>query len=205
MLKIKVCGMVSKNNVKEVAALSPDFMGFIFYQSSPRYVGEHLELPDWNPAIRKVAVFVNETTENILKTCDRYQIKMAQLHGDESPLFCQQLQSGGLEIIKAFALDEQFDFQVLQPYQNAVDYFLLDAKGKYKGGNGLTFNWQLLDKYKLQIPFFLSGGINADNVAAVKNLRHERLFAIDVNSGVEDQPGLKSPSKLNELVQNFKR
>ena len=189
-------------NVLGVAALQPDYMGFIFYKKSPRFVGEDFQLPASFPvAIKKVGVFVNETPEKMLALASTLQLDFLQLHGNESVEVCNTIKQAGIGVIKVFSVDDDFDFTVTKPYQSAVDYFLFDTKGKYYGGNAQAFDWSVLKRYDQQVPFFLSGGITPDNVTNIAALKDMNLHALDVNSGVEIQPALKSMEKLNTLIK----
>ncbi|MFZ1809083.1 MAG: phosphoribosylanthranilate isomerase [Cyclobacteriaceae bacterium] len=197
--------MRDHTNILDVASAAIDFMGFIFYKASLRYVGEGFSIPDGLcPSIKKVGVFVNEEVDVIDDLVIKHQLDFVQLHGDESPAQCQKLKEKGIGVIKVFSVDNDFDFSTTNTYQPHVDYFLFDTKGKSRGGNGIAFNWSVLEKYKGTTPFFLSGGIDPDNVNDVLRLNHEQLFAIDVNSGIESAPGSKDLSKLSLLIKNFK-
>jgi phosphoribosylanthranilate isomerase len=203
--KIKICGMVTQGNILQVAAVHPDFMGFIFYKNSPRYVGEDFQVPNnLSATIKKVGVFVNETFENMMDQIIRHKLDMIQLHGKEAPATCQLLKEAGVEVIKVFSVDGNFNFEEVVPYESVVDYFLFDTKGKWPGGNGVPFDWQTLKNYNGAVPYFLSGGINADNISQISQLQDGRLMAIDINSGVEARPGLKDMNKLNECLKNIK-
>lgn len=200
-VKLKVCGMRDAENVLAVSALQPDYMGFIFYGKSPRFVGEEFQLPASFPAgIKKVGVFVNETPDKMLAIARRLQLDFLQLHGNESVEVCAAMKQAGLGVIKVFSVDDDFDFAITKPYQHAVDFFLFDTKGKYYGGNAQVFDWTVLNRYDQQVPFFLSGGITPDNVANIAALKNMNLHALDVNSGVEISPALKSIEKLNTLI-----
>jgi phosphoribosylanthranilate isomerase len=200
-VKLKVCGMRDAENLLSVAALRPDYMGFIFYQKSPRFVGEDFQVPKSFPAdIKKVGVFVNETPEKMLAIARMLQLDYLQLHGNESVEVCATIKQAGIGVIKVFSVGDDFDFAVTKPYQSSVDFFLFDTKGKYYGGNAQVFDWTVLNRYDQQIPFFLSGGITPDNVINIASLRIMNLHALDVNSGVEIQPALKSVEKLNTLI-----
>lgn len=200
-VKLKVCGMRDAENLLSVAALRPDYMGFIFYQKSPRFVGEDFQVPKSFPAdIKKVGVFVNETPEKMLAIARMLQLDYLQLHGNESVEVCATIRQAGIDVIKVFSVGDDFDFAVTKPYQSSVDFFLFDTKGKYYGGNAQVFDWTVLNRYDQQIPFFLSGGITPDNVINIASLRNMNLHALDVNSGVEIQPALKSVEKLNTLI-----
>jgi len=193
--------MRDKDNILEVAGVVPDYLGFIFYQSSPRYVGDDFEIPQGvDSKIKRVGVFVNESTELIVRLVKKHRLDAVQLHGEESPSQCQSLKALGVEVIKVFSIDNAFDFSSLTSYETVVDYFLFDTKGKLRGGNGIPFDWRRIENYKGHVPFFLSGGIGIENVAALKKLEHKQLFAIDVNSGIEDRPGFKNKGKLDELL-----
>ncbi|MCK5637993.1 MAG: phosphoribosylanthranilate isomerase, partial [Flavobacteriaceae bacterium] len=156
-MKLKICGMKYPDNIKSVATLQPDYLGFIFYEKSKRnFDGIIPEIPN---QIKKTGVFVNATKEFILEKVKRYNLKVVQLHGNESVSFCKEMRQNNIEVIKVFSVGEVFDFDQLKVYENVCDYFLFDTKGKEKGGNGITFNWKLLDNYSSNKPYFLSGGI----------------------------------------------
>jgi len=204
-IKLKVCGMRDSSNILEVASTHPDFMGFIFYEKSQRYVGQNFGIPDDLDAhIQKVGVFVNENVKMILELASKHNLNFAQLHGDEPPEECIELKNNGIKVIKAFSIHENFDFGEVDAFQSCVDYFLFDTKGKARGGNGIAFNWNLLKSYNGDLPFFLSGGIDPENVNLIQKLNRDQLFAIDVNSGIESAPGCKDVSKLNLLIKNCK-
>lgn len=192
MIKLKVCGMRDAANIMAVAELRPDYMGFIFYDRSPRYAGQEFVIPDLK--LDTVGVFVNEATKNILKT----GVRIVQLHGDEENSQVEELRDKGLTVIKAFSIDDDFDFERTKRY--SADYFMFDTKGKYYGGNSKTFNWNKLKGYDQKVPFFLSGGLNADNLKDLDILKGMNLHAIDVNSGVEDSPGMKNIEKIKSVM-----
>ncbi|MFV8377969.1 phosphoribosylanthranilate isomerase [Flavobacterium sp. LB3R33] len=204
-MKLKICGMKYPDNILEVGALLPDYMGFIFWEKSSRYFDG--VIPDLPKSIKKVGVFVNETAEIILAKAQKYDLKAVQLHGHESVAFCQDLRENlkqvQIEIIKVFSVDDDFDFEVLKPFEAVCDYFLFDTKGKLPGGNGTTFDWKVLEKYPSSKPFFLSGGIGMEEMDAVKEITKTNLplYAIDINSKFEIEPGLKNI----ELCKNIRR
>lgn len=203
--KIKICGMRDPNNIREVAELGPDYMGFIFYQSSPRYVGIDFKIPeDFPSSINRVGVFVNETAENILNTAIEHNLRYVQLHGNESSVLCGELQITGIKVIKVFSIGEEFDFSEIEPYKKVVNYVMFDTKGKFFGGNAHPFNWKILETYDQDTPFFLSGGISQDNVVDSFALRKMNLHAIDINSGVEKEPGMKDVHKIRTLIETLK-
>ncbi len=199
-LKLKVCGMVHEHNILEVGSLNLDFMGFIFYKESLRYVGEDFQMPSrLGGNIKKVGVFVNGSLSEVLNKVRRHNLDFVQLHGNESVDFCRKLKEERVGIIKAFFVDNQFDFKQVFPFEDAVDYFLFDTKGKLPGGNGVSFDWALLNQYKGKVLFFLSGGINLTNASGALNLNHPMLYALDVNSGVEINPGMKDKKKVEDV------
>lgn len=200
--------MRDEMNILQVAALEPDYMGFIFYPASPRFVGDSFRIPDTFPkTIKRVGVFVNESVERILEIAEDVGLDFIQLHGDESPADCQVLKKSGLGVIKVFSVDDEFDFASTKKYDDVADCFLFDTKGKYYGGNAQTFNWEVLKKYDQQKPFFLSGGLSIDTIDNAQSLRTMNLYAFDVNSGVEVKPGLKdlnSVKAFKKQVENLK-
>ena len=196
--------MRNPQNITDIAALNPDYLGFIFYEKSKRYVGEVFDeaatyhLPK---GIKKIGVFVNASMEYVLSKVKRYGLDLVQLHGEESPEFCRDLQRNNIPVIKVFAVGQTFDFSVLEPYKPHCNYFLFDTKGKEKGGNGTVFNWEVLKDYDNEKPFFLSGGLSLENVGKVKELQGLNIVAIDVNSGFEVAPALKDVEKVKQLMQ----
>lgn len=201
-LKLKVCGMRELENIQAIDALSPDFMGFIFYNESKRYIGNQQFLPQ--VTAKKVGVFVDESTDKVQEIAREWGLDFIQLHGNETRGYCRSLFESGLKLIKAFSIAEGFDFRTVTEYEPFIHYFLFDAKGELRGGNGVTFDWHILESYNGSRPFFLSGGIAPGNVHQLKEWSHPKLFAIDVNSGVEIAPGLKSVDKLKQLISNLK-
>lgn len=203
-LKLKICGMRDSENIKDVAFLQPHFMGFIFYKRSPRFVDEDFVVPDIFPqSVKRVGVFVNEVVEAIIRLQAKHKLDFVQLHGSESIDQVYALKRAGCKIIKAFSVDDYFDFETINPYVPYSDYFLFDTKGKLHGGNAQRFNWQLLEKYNTDVPFFLSGGIAANHIEEILQIQHPQLHAIDVNSGVEISSGIKDPNKVNEIKQSL--
>ena len=204
-MKIKVCGLKFPENIEAVSALNPDYMGFIFYGKSPRFAGElTVALLNSIPSpICKTAVFVNETKENISKLIELFHFDAIQLHGDENEVFCNHFK-GNVRVIKAFGLDEQFDFKQLKKFEDSADLFLFDTKTSLHGGSGQAFNWNILNNYKLNVPFFLSGGISPDNLEEIKNISHPQFYGIDLNSRFEISPGIKDIDKLQKAFDTVK-
>lgn len=205
-VKIKVCGMKDATNVADLAALGPDYMGFIFYKKSPRDVSNLItfETIDSLPEnIEPVAVVVDMPLHEMVDL-EELGFSTIQLHGQESPEVCQTLIDHDFTVIKVFSVGEEFDFTQLEEYEHCVDYFLFDTKGKQPGGNGVQFDWGLLKEYNYDKPFFLSGGIGPDHIDAIKGFKHPQFYAIDVNSGFEIEPGLKNIEVLKQTVFNVK-
>jgi len=205
-MKIKVCGLREPDNIKAVAALSPDYMGFIFYDKSPRFAGDlPVEaLEDIPFEINKTAVFVNESADNISKLLDKYTFDFIQLHGNEQPAFCNSLREKAI-VIKAFGVSSDFDFKQLDAYKNKVDLFLFDTKTDIHGGSGKTFGWRVLDKYELDTPFFLSGGLSLDNLEEALQIDHPAFYGVDLNSQFEVSPGIKDIDKLKKAFSIIKQ
>jgi phosphoribosylanthranilate isomerase len=198
-MKIKVCGMRDSENINELLNLTPDYIGFIFYDKSKRFVADfpEVEIP---LSIKIVGVFVNESIDEVVRIVSNYKLDGVQLHGDESVEYCSELNSKlSVEVIKAFAVDEDFDFNKTIDYESVCDLFLFDTKGKDYGGNGLKYDWSILKNYKGETPFLLSGGINENDVLVVKEFQHPKFVGVDLNSGFEDAPSQKNIEKLKEF------
>lgn len=222
-VRLKICGMKYQDNIKAVARLQPNYLGFIFHEESPRnFDGVIPELPK---SIKKVGVFVDKDLDFIKNKIDTFQLNAVQLHGNESPEFCKMLKkyghserseesqqelpasTGTIEIIKVFSIKDKFDFSVLAPYEGVCDYFLFDTKGKLPGGNGYAFDWSVLTNYPSTKPFFLSGGIGLNDIdtflSFLRSHESKYCYAIDVNSKFEIEPGLKNIEKLEKFKQNL--
>jgi phosphoribosylanthranilate isomerase len=204
-LQIKVCGLRDEKNILEVAELQPDMMGFIFYEGSKRYVGKDFRMPYLPSSVKKTGVFVNANVDEILKAVDRHSLDMVQLHGDETVSLCAEVKKR-IPVVKAFGVGDQLDHDTLEGFSDACTYFLFDTQTSEHGGSGKKFNWDLLDAYTGDIPFFLSGGIGAESVGGVKEVmkRKERLFAVDVNSRFEVEPGIKDIKQLKAFIHEIR-
>lgn len=198
-MKIKICGLKHPENINAIAGLVPDYMGFICYAPSPRYAtGLQTKTLDGLPeTIFKTAVFVNEDPETITKLLDTYNFDAIQLHGNEDAKFCDMFRER-VTVIKAFGVDKDFVFDRLNEFEDSVDYFLFDTRTNKHGGSGISFDWSLLENYKLDIPFFLSGGLSLDNLDEVKLIGHPQFYGVDLNSRFEIEPGLKDMDKLKK-------
>ncbi|WP_185882574.1 phosphoribosylanthranilate isomerase [Blattabacterium cuenoti] len=203
MLKIKVCGL--KYNILEISKLDIDFMGFIFYPRSPRFIGYNLILPKINKL--KVGVFVNENEKTILTTSQKHKLDIIQLHGHESPQFCEKLAKNNITLIKVFHINNSFSFQKTKDYVSLCHYFLFDTKTKYYGGSGKKFCWKKLYDYDLCTSFLLSGGIKMEDMIDIQNIfhLHPKMFGIDINSGFEKCPGKKNYTFIQHFIQQIKK
>ncbi len=211
MTCLKICGLCDRQNIAEALALEPDFVGFIFYEKSPRNVTDDLDLAGLDfGKTKKVGVFVDAAADFIFEKTERLGLEIIQLHGSETPGFCheirqklQPLLASPPTIFKAFGVDENFDFKKLEPYFGAVDFFLFDTKTAAHGGSGQVFDWSVLKKMPPGLPWILSGGLGIETIGLffekVKNGDLPRPFAIDVNSKFEVSPGFKNVADLRFL------
>lgn len=205
---IKVCGMRNPENIEQVAKLKPNLMGFIFYPKSKRYIDKIDPTMINNKLfekIKKTGVFVNALIGEVFLGVDTYQLDYIQLHGNEAPEYCEEIKSMNMPVIKAFNLDEAFDFSILKDYQPFVEYFLFDTKAdNLPGGSGKQFNWGILEKYQLDKPFLLSGGIGPDDAEKVAEVKHPQLAGIDINSKFETEPAMKDVEKVKIFINEIR-
>lgn len=204
---IKVCGMRDADNIADVATLTPMLMGFIFYPRSPRYAGNLApeviaSLPGF---VHPVGVFVNEDYDRITATCDRYGIKIVQLHGDETPGMCRRLRDAGYTVFKAFGVSDDTRWQDIEPYEDAADLYLFDTKTSRRGGSGRKFRWSLLDSYPLATPYLLSGGIGPEDTDAIIDAMRPKMAGIDLNSRFEVSPGVKDITRLANFIVSLRK
>lgn len=210
-MHIKVCGITRIEQLKELERIGVDYAGLIFYERSPRFVGKHNLIPkmvsDVDLSIKRVGVFVNEAEDKIIEAVNLWGLTMVQLHGEESPAFCEKI-SNHVKTIKAFRVNEMESLSYkVSAYQDSVEYFLFDAMGEQYGGTGKQFNWKLIKDANLQKPFFLSGGIGKEDASAVLSFRdnNSNCYAVDVNSRFEIEPGLKNMELVQEFVGSIKK
>lgn len=203
-MNIKICGMREHENISEVAGLRPEYMGFIFYPASKRYVGDEFVMPAGLGIIKKAGVFVNAGYDEIARKIDRHGLNAVQLHGDENPGLCSRLQQQGTEVIKAFGVDAGFDFNRTEEYLGAVSLFLFDTRTPGYGGSGKPFDHALLEKYPWDKPYFISGGINPANVEQAAAWPDKRLYGLDLNSGFEQKPGEKNSATLSKAIAGIR-
>ena len=203
-MKIKVCGMREAGNITALGSLHPDYMGLIFFEGSARYAGQlpPEDLANLPGVTRRVGVFVNQPEDLIRDRIAAYRLDMIQLHGQETPEFCARFTD--IPVIKAFPVGESFDFSLLENYKPHCAYFLFDTQGKHHGGNGYTFNWQLLEQYDNEKPFFLSGGIDLQHLDALRDMMHLNIHAVDVNSRFETAPGCKDIARLEVFISRLR-
>jgi phosphoribosylanthranilate isomerase len=202
-MKLKVCGMRERENIEALEDLKPDYIGFIFWAASSRYVSK--ETPSLPAHIKKVGVFVDASLDYIQSIVTSHQLQAVQLHGIETTEYCELIQSLGVEVIKAFSVKDDFDFSVLEKYENNCNYFLFDTKGLLPGGNGVEFDWNILNHYPSEKPFFLSGGIGLEHISKLKAILNTSLplYAIDVNSKFESVPGIKKIDVLKQFKKKL--
>ena len=199
-LTVKVCGMRDADNIRASEQLGIDWLGFIFWPKSSRYVAAP---PAYLPQrAKRIGVFVDASIDDVQQHVADYGLYAVQLHGHESPEYIKALSAANhqLPIIKAFNIAAPADLEQTKPYEELVDYFLFDAKGKSIGGNGTQFDWTVLNDYHGQTPFLLSGGIGPDDAEHVKAFRHPQLAGIDLNSRFEVAPALKDIQKLTTFL-----
>lgn len=199
------------DNITELAGLPVEMVGMIFYPGSPRYVGtmsrsdiQAIGSATTGEVVDRVGVFVNETMDVIRQKMNEYMLDMVQLHGDESPGFCFELNKE-IPVIKAFSIAEIADFSQTEAYDGLWGYFLFDTKTAQRGGSGQKFDWKILDAYKGRTPFFLSGGISAGDAEAIKSIEHPKFYGVDLNSCFEIEPGLKDIRLLEIFIKTLKQ
>ncbi len=211
-MRIKVCGMTRPEQVMQLDEMGVEFAGFIFYPKSPRYVFAHMSKEQLKKLkgqqINKVGVFVNTPAEEVLQMVDACGLYLVQLHGDESPRYCEKI-SNYVTVVKAFRMREGENIiWRAKDYQDVCDMFLFDTEGAGYGGTGKKFNWNILKGENVRKPFFLSGGIQPEDVDLLKEFQKESvakdLFAIDINSKFEVALGLKNIEMIKAFVNDLK-
>lgn len=203
-LALKICGMREPRNIAEVAALAPDYMGFIFYDRSPRYAGTLSPgtLRLLSDSVRKVGVFVDPSVEYAEKTIERYGLDLVQLHGHETTEVCRSIREK-CPVIKAFRLRRETDLDIAGEYVDVCNYFLFDTPTEGFGGSGRQFDWSVLEEFESPLPFFLSGGIGPDDTERIRTFGHPALSVVDVNSRFEIEPGLKDVASLRKFMRDL--
>ena len=208
-IKLKICGLTEEQNIYNIIqAVKADYLGFIFYEHSSRFVKNQLtpetvkSLPD---DLNKTGVFVNSSLADVLNVAEKYGLDTLQLHGDESPAFCANCKSRNYTIIKVFGVGETLNISLMNKYSEVCDYFLFDTAGRHKGGNGEKFDWKLLNDYNLDKPYFLSGGIAPEDVETIRSITAPGFCGIDINSRFEIKPGIKDVKKIEEFSNQLKK
>jgi phosphoribosylanthranilate isomerase len=206
MIRLKVCGMRDEENLQQLIQVGPDYIGFIFYSKSKRYVGEDDAVSFIKPLpVQKVGVFVNEENSEVLRRAKALDLQIIQLHGDESPDQADELKSHGLKVIKVFSVSDTLPVNELARFKKSADYFLLDTKTEGYGGSGVRFDWSVLREYDNEVPLFLSGGIGEEHLPEIAELsRSLNIHAIDVNSRFEVSPALKNIDSISLFAQKLK-
>lgn len=211
-MKVKVCGLKHPDNIHQIAALGVDYLGLIFYDKSPRNA-ESLPpdaIIDLTQNVVFTGVFVNSPIDFIAQKVDLYGLKAVQLHGEEPADFIDELKKvlyNKVQVFKVFSVDNDFDFTLLQHFDSCIDYYLFDTKGKDKGGNGIKFNWKLLENNPhIQKPYFLSGGIAPDDAYIISTLSQtqKHLYGIDINSRFETLPGMKNVEMIQAFIKKIR-
>lgn len=205
--KLKVCGLTQLDQIRELVALNIHFIGFIFYEKSLRYVLNYLSLGQISTIDHqgKVGVFVNESLEKIVELSEKAKLNFIQLHGDENENFIIELRkrlNPEVGIIKVIRINNQSSDELQSTINNqlkSINYFLFDTDSKAFGGTGKQFDWNILNKTEIPLPYFLSGGISSDNIHQLLAV-NQKPFALDINSKFETEPGIKN---LNQ-IKNFK-
>lgn len=207
--KLKVCGLTVLNQIHELINMNTDFLGFIFYEKSPRYVLNHLSLNEISTIDHKgkVGVFVNEGLEKVIKITEKANLNFIQLHGDEDENFILELRkkiNPQIEIIKVIRigsekLEARTEIQhTINKQRSTINYFLFDTDSKAFGGTGKQFDWTILNKIDIPLPYFLSGGISEENIKDIAIL-HKKPFALDINSKFEIEAGIKNLDQIKNL------
>lgn len=210
-LRVKVCGMTVPEQVEALDEMGVDFAGFIFYPKSPRYMADKISPASMRQVkghIAKVGIFVNMAFDDLMRTVENYRLDMVQLHGDETPFFCDKV-ANYVTVIKAFRLmdNDPIDW-ITRPYNDATDMFMFDTMGAGYGGTGKKFDWNLLKGTSIDKLYFLSGGIEPGDEDKLKSFAQEpeakKLFSIDINSRFETSPGIKNLEKIRIFLKGLK-
>lgn len=208
-MKLKVCGITTVEQLQQLQELDVDYAGLIFYEKSKRYALEKLQdqkAEIRNLDIKKTGVFVNAGMGFLKSLIFDFGLSAVQLHGDETPEFCEQIK-GNADVIKVFRISEataNID-ALIEPFQNHCRYFLFDTDTTAYGGSGKRFDWAILQNAAINKPFFLSGGIGPEHMGNLKSFRHPFFYAVDINSRFETSYGIKDMDKVKTFANTFKQ
>lgn len=214
-LKLKVCGLTKRDQIDELISMNADFLGFIFYEKSPRYVLNHLSLDDISTIDHqgKVGVFVNEEMNTMIEIAKKANLNFIQLHGDENADFVFELreklrpETGIIKTIRVGNQKPKIKNQIeeiINQQLSTVNFFLFDTDSKAFGGTGKQFDWSILNEFEIPLPYFLSGGISEENIENSETLKH-KPFALDINSKFEIMPGNKDIDKIRQFKSFLQR
>jgi phosphoribosylanthranilate isomerase len=202
MINIKVSGITEIKQLTQLDGLGIDFAGFIFLKDSPLCITGKIRpegLKNVDVEIKKVGVFRNPEMIEVLDAIEDYSLDVVELNGDESPEMCGDL-SSAVEVIKTFqvAKDGINIDELVEPYDDACDYYLFEGKGK-------SFDWSLLKKSRIEKPFFLSGDIGPGDIKKIKSFKHPDFFGIDINEHFEKTSGVKDMVSILQFKQGLKK
>ncbi len=190
-------------NILAVEALGVDWIGFIFYPASKRYVDI---IPSYLPKeAKRVGVFVNESISTILEKSALFSLDIVQLHGDEPPKLCQELIDKQIKVMKAFGVASTFPTEKIMQFEGSCNYFVFDTQTSSYGGSGRKFDWDILQNYQGNTPFLLSGGISSDDVSAIQDFSHPLCIGIDINSQFELSPTNKDIQSIQQFIKSLKQ
>ena len=224
--QLKVCGLTKIDQIQELISMNVDFLGFIFYEKSPRFVLNHLSLKEISEINHqgKVGVFVNETVEKLTEISEKSNLNFIQLHGDEDEEFIKRLRqmlNENTKIIKVIRIgDDKTNFEneikKITNIKSQISNLLFDTDSKAFGGTGKTFDWQILNEIEIPKPYYLSGGISLENIKNLQNFVKVNMsenktltklntpFALDINSKFETEPGIKNLEKIKTFKSLLK-
>ena len=205
---IKICGIQNESTLICCEKNNVNFFGMIFYQKSPRNISienaSYLQKISENLNINGVGVFVNKNISELEEIINSLKLKFVQLHGSEDETYIKKIKRNGVKVIKSISVSKRDDLREINKFQS-IDYFLFDykpLKGELPGGNAKSFDWSLLNNLKITKPWFLSGGINIDNIQQINN--NINPYGIDLSSGVEKELGIKDNRIINSFIEKLK-
>ncbi|HKJ34124.1 MAG TPA: phosphoribosylanthranilate isomerase [Balneolales bacterium] len=204
--RIKICGLTKLEHARYASGAMADYLGYIFWDQSARYIepAEASAIISWIEGPQNVGVFVNQSLDDVNDIAKLTGIDYVQLHGDETPEYCQLIEK---PIIKSFRIKADTTRteleEMVEPYKGAVEYFLFDSYDKNaQGGTGKKFNWEILKDWDDEYPFFLAGGLSVDNIR--KAVREVKPYAMDISSSLEESPGVKDFDKMDKFFEEVR-